>query len=241
MSDLSSYFFRFLKDGSQVPKDSSLWPEAWKIIEFKKYERNLRHHTLQKDIDDDYFSVSLRQALLQRKSSFAFEKPLTSHELLLVLSEATKERSDLNRRPYPSAGALYPLEIYYISFSNETDLECGLYHYSQVEKKLSYIKKTSGLEVKKFFGDYQEWRLGVKGFIVITYLPRRNITKYRDFALRATSMEVGALLQTISLIAGATLLATRMIGSWENTLLDEYLEIDGINELSLAILAIGKE
>ena len=232
------HFLYFLKVGVHVPEDVTVWPKQWTQIESKKYQRALAHFTYEST--SKVPTKSLIDALNSRKSGDNLTGTVSREELISILSYATQQKDGTTSRPYPSAGRLYPLEIYYLHAKSNDFLHSGLYHYSQVDKILTYIKKTDTLNVQTTLGSPQAWIKDAAGAIILTYLPKRNVSKYKDFALRATLLEAGALMQTISLTSILYDVKTRIIGFSDNKILDDYLEIDGVHELPITMCAIGK-
>ena len=73
--------------------------------------------------------MTLDQALLNRRSQRNFsERPLTLDQVGRILWAAQGVTSDRGFRTAPSAGALFPLEVYLVSGRTQ-DLAAGIYHY----------------------------------------------------------------------------------------------------------------
>ncbi len=114
---------RTLKIGDN-PND---WPESWKKIYFKTYPRFKKVHC------DLANSDEINRLLRNRRSIRKYtDKPISFKDVsYLLYSSCGLIHSDGNydntRRPYPSAGGRYPLEVYPI-INNVGGLKKGLYH-----------------------------------------------------------------------------------------------------------------
>ncbi len=90
--------------------------------------------------DPDPHTKPFQDILSQRKSVREFKGKCTLAELSGVLAGARKSKTELGhyRSPVPSGGALYPLEIYVVSFA-VIDLLPGVYHYSSTTHSLTRL------------------------------------------------------------------------------------------------------
>jgi len=87
-------------------------------------------------------NTSIEQALKQRRSVRKYkDDSLTLSELSQLLWAAQGQTSSKGYRTAPSAGALYPLEMYVVA-GNVADLPVGVYHYNSKENTLT--KKSGG-------------------------------------------------------------------------------------------------
>lgn len=145
---------------------------------------------------------------------------------------------DYSRRPYPSAGARYPLEIYPLVL-NCTELEKGLYHYNVKEDCLEIILKE----------DLEKWLMKASGgetllkkasiiFIITGVLDRTRI-KYRDRGYRYALIEAGHLGQNISLLTAELGLGCCPLGGFIDSAVNELLDISFQKEFTLYLLAVG--
>lgn len=143
-------------------------------------------------------------------------------------------------RIVPSGGALYPMELYFVSFN--TYLPKGLYHYRPDTNYLELIKE----------GDFQDEMnsmilaapkvdlLSASGLFFTTNIIERVIIKYGDRGYRFMTMEAGAVNMMLSLIASSLDLSACSIGGYYDDELNDFLEIDGGFETINNVLIIGK-
>ncbi len=137
------------------------------------------------------------------------------------------------RRTIPSAGALYPCEVYMLSL--DTELKNGLYHYNTHEHSLSLIKEED-IDIRKLFVS----TIGIdqaSAIYVITGIFNKNAFKYGERAYRFMLLEAGEICQNISLAAAALELNATSHGGTADFELEEYIGIDGISES--VIIAVG--
>lgn len=146
---------------------------------------------------------------------------------VLVNSFAADES---RRRPYPSGGALYPVEplvfIFDERISHLDNHPYGCYHFRSISKKLQLIKKVSGAW---FYDDLIQGYLGNNHLpsFVILYMAHvgKTIFKYRHRGYRHALIEVGAMCQT------ATMVSQEM--GLRNTIWSTFSEYQLLQELDL--------
>lgn len=147
----------------------------------------------------------------------------------------------LGLRNTPSAGALYPLELYVSLF--KTQIEEGLYHYQSRDNALELIQEGNHVaELSKIIN--AEPYVNIKnslGAIHITGLIERNSIKYGERGYRFMLQEVGYVSLLISLLSGYLGLGSCIIGSCVDQKVNDYLGIDGIFETIHGIIIFGKK
>jgi SagB-type dehydrogenase family enzyme len=109
---------------------------------------------------------------------------------------------DYTRRPYPSGGSAYELEVY-LTVANCKGLMSGLYHYDADAHALTAIPARP--EQLAAMLDFAQFAMGAEGRpqILLTVASRfaRVAWKYSAIAYALTLKDVGALLQTLYLMA----------------------------------------
>jgi len=147
----------------------------------------------------------------------------------------------LGLRNTPSAGGLYPLELYVSLFRSQ--IEEGLYHYQSRDNALELIKEGKHVEeLSKII--IAEPSVNIKnslGVIHITGLIERNSIKYGERGYRFMLQEVGFVSLLISLLSDYLGLGSCIIGSCIDQKVNDYLEIDGIFETIHGIIIFGKK
>ena len=230
---------RLLSLMKEIPEDSSTWPPEWLTISYKDYEQSLRvplnTDTLASLEDSQREITSL---IAKRTSGSHFNKPLSPEEIFFLLSSASREKNkETKQRMYPSGGARYPLELYFVQ-QGRGIIPCGTYHFSQVNNELTRIK-TFSEESEDIFEKGHSY-YGMTSYLTITYLPERNNNKYGYQGISLAYVEAGTLLQNISLLATALSIQTRILAGFSDTRVRDRLDLGKNEEFPLLLVAISK-
>jgi SagB-type dehydrogenase family enzyme len=210
-------------------KEPDLW--AQQNRPFKGVTMNLPEPKLKSQ-------TSVEEALSKRRSVREYEGDSLSIEqvsqLLWAAQGITKEWGG---RTSPSAGALYPLEIYLLA-GKVKGLKPGLYHYEP--GKHSLVQTQEG-DLRKKLSEAsldQDEILNAPATIIITAVYARTIKKYEQRGIRYVHMEVGATGENIYLQAESLGLGTVFIGAFEDEKVKMVLEIE---EEPLGIMPLGRK
>ena len=182
--------------------------------------------------------VSLEEAVSKRRSRREFrDSPLTLEQVSQVLWAAQGITNGEGRRAAPSAGALYPLDVYLAVGEAVEGLAKGVYHYDPQGHALERVLE----------GDVRQTlaRLAVQTFIaeapvvlIITGEYERTSWKYGDRASRYVHMEAGHAAQNVYLQAEALGLGTVVAGSFQDEELSRALGLPA-GHRPLYIMPIG--
>ena len=156
-----------------------------------------------------------------------------------------KETGDTDRRTYPSGGGRYPLEIRLVVPPNAcAGLRAGVYHYRPKEHAL---ERTAG------FGAVAAQILeracvssppltAERGWLLLAISARiaRTSWKYDSIAYSVILKEVGCLMQTLYLAAGALGLGACALGSGPLDLLSQVTGVDALLEPHVGEIVIGR-
>lgn len=183
-------------------------------------------------------TTSLEETLLMRRSIREFQvDSLTLKQISQLLWSAQGITSKWGGRTSPSAGALYPLEIYLLA-GKVKGLEPGFYHY-EPDKHSITLKSNKDLreELAKASLDQEEIsRAPVT--LVIAAVYEKTMKKYQQRGVRYVYMEVGSAGENIYLQCESLGLGTVFIGAFED---EEVKKVLGIAEEPLAIFPVGKK
>jgi len=182
--------------------------------------------------------TSVEEALSKRRSVRDYGKDsLSIEEISQLLWSAQGITVKWGGRTAPSAGALYPLEIYVV-VGEVRGLKPGLYHYNP-EKNIITKKADGDLRQKLTEASlHQDEITRAPATFVITAAYERTMKKYRQRGIQYVHMEVGASAENIYLQAEALNLGTVFIGAFEDEKVKKAL---GIREEPLAIMPVGKK
>ncbi len=181
----------------------------------------------------------LEKALSERRSVREFSRaPLRLAEIAQVLWAAQGVTARGGYRTAPSAGGLWPLEVY-VAAQRVEQLAPGVYRY---EPSAHRLVRTSGEDrsaelARAAYG--QEWLREAPAILVITGVERRTTGKYGQRGVRYVFMEAGhaaqnALLQAIALGLGAT-----VVGAFNDGKVQALLGVDA-GEIPLYLVPVGR-
>ena len=182
--------------------------------------------------------LSLEQAIQRRRSLRAFAKghlQLADVSQLLWSAQGITSRSGF--RAAPSAGALYPLELYLVAGDVE-GLSAGVYRYRP--KKHDLVLVASGDRRKRLAAAAlgQSYVRQAPAVLVLTSVYKRTMGKYGQRGRRYVHMEVGHVAQNIYLQATARNLGTVIVGAFDDNRVKEVLELPA-NHAPLGLMPVG--
>lgn len=176
--------------------------------------------------------VSLEEALALRRSVREFTgEPLTSEELSQLLWAAQGITAEWGGRTAPSAGALYPLEVYLVTAD-------GLFHYLPDGHRL---ERLSGTDLRAPLADAALGQAAVSdapAVFVIAGVYARSAAKYGDRAERYVHLEAGHACQNLLLQAVALGLAGVPMGAFSDGRVQQILGLPR-NHVPLYLVPVG--
>jgi SagB-type dehydrogenase family enzyme len=143
-------------------------------------------------------------------------------------------------RPYPSAGALYDLEIY-VTVNRCRDLVPGCYHYAPDRHQLVLLR-TAPQDVDRLLADAAfAAAIDHRPDVLLTFTSRfqRVSWKYSSIAYALVLKNVGALIQTMCLVATAMDLAACPLGNGDSARAANAFGLDPWAESSVGELMLG--
>lgn len=183
--------------------------------------------------------VSVERALAARRSLRAFAPdplPLASVSQLLWAAQGVTGPDGL--RTAPSAGALYPLEVYLVAGA-VSGVAPGVYRYEPRRHRLVQASQGDVRERVAEAALSQDWVAEAPAIVVLAAVFERTARKYGERAPRYVHMEVGHASQNIYLQATALGLGTTMVGAFRDEALARALALPaGVKPLGL--LPVGR-
>lgn len=140
------------------------------------------------------------------------------------------------RRAVPSAGALYPLELYVLAL-RVRGLAPGAYHVDPVDRSLARLGPPPDL-VGVFVDPAVTQQAAA--LVVVTGLFRRSRCKYGLRGYRFALLEAGHLMQALVLVATAAGIDSLPLGGFYDDGLERALRVDGVDESVLYAVAVGR-
>jgi SagB-type dehydrogenase family enzyme len=185
-------------------------------------------------------NVSLEEALLQRRSVREYSaEPLMMAEVSQLLWAAQGITSTGGNRTAPSAGGLYPLEVYLVA-GNVENLAAGVYRYIPEGHKLATVKKGDiRKELAKASLD-QSWVGRGAIDIVIAAVYEKTSGRYGERATRYVDMEAGHAAQNLCLQATALGLGAVTVGAFHDEQVQDALDIPTDN-IPLYVIPVGRK
>jgi SagB-type dehydrogenase family enzyme len=143
-------------------------------------------------------------------------------------------------RAAPSAGQVYPLEVYVIAGPNVSGLQEGVYQYEPSNNTLEMFMNGDLRSDLSNIADGQLWVKQAPLDILITGDNQKMIDKYpdKDLSTRFVDLEAGHAGENIYLQAESLGLVTVSLGSFDSNQLSQKFELPS-NETPLYIFPIG--
>ncbi|MBA3957078.1 MAG: SagB family peptide dehydrogenase [Parachlamydiaceae bacterium] len=144
-------------------------------------------------------------------------------------------------RPYPAAGAIHEIDFYLV-INVCNGIEPGVYYYHPVRHTL--CKKNVGMSYIEKIISNAKFGMGVAAtapqiVFVLTSRFKKIAWKYEKMSYRCTLISMGAIFQTMSLVATSMNLASCIVGSGDSSLFAEALNIDSLEEGAIGEFTLG--
>ncbi|MBN3041011.1 MAG: SagB/ThcOx family dehydrogenase [Candidatus Omnitrophica bacterium] len=164
--------------------------------------------------------ISLEEAILNRRSIRSYKQDQLSLEqigqLLWAAGGITAESGERQYRTAPSAGAIYPIQIYAL-------YKKGLFHYNPFEHSLDMVKDEDlRRDLTSVCGG--QGSISQAPFVIIICGDYSKVTsRYGQRGVRYTDIETGHIAENIHLQAVALGLGSVPIGSYDDGKVREIL------------------
>ena len=195
---------------------------------YKEYP-GLKTTAISRDISHDAMLSRIigEKYLEQSSADFSFEHLCSILGLTYTLTGKTHHSGGgvFFHRSVPSAGGLYPCELYMASRS-VPGLESGLYHYAMGQHVLEEIRT----------GNFNE-----KGYVLtffITVIFFRSAWKYRDRAYRYHLLDSGHLIENLVLTLKSLNLPFESDYDFDDERVNHLLGLDPEKEVCLAVVRV---
>jgi SagB-type dehydrogenase family enzyme len=181
----------------------------------------------------------IEDALRKRRSVREFlNKSLSLDEISQLLWSAQGITDPEGLRTAPSAGALYPLEVYLVAGDVET-IPGGIYRYKPDNHSLSRIVEGDWRSRLASASLGQDCVRGGAVIVVIAAVYERLTGKYMERGRRYADMEVGHAGQNVSLQAISLGLGTVMVGAFDDQKVKRLLQMPD-DEQPLYLIPVGR-
>lgn len=157
----------------------------------------------------------------------------------LVIDAFTARSATSNKRPYPSGGALYPIEVFLCKLSNNIDSwpkDENVLHLLPLSKSLEALTSPTKAQLLKALSGNNQNTLGTPHFaLVYSVFFERALFKYRHRGYRLALLEAGSMYQMADICARNLGFRSRM---WAGFTDYQVAKIMGVNCKHIAPLAI---
>src|SRR6056297_1187597 len=171
-------------------------------------------------------SISVEEAIANRRSVRNYsDEPLSlSSVSQLVWAAQGVTGPDGRKRAAPSAGALYPLEVYVVA-EDLPDLDAGVYHYLPSSHNLELVSEGRAMKDLARAALGQMFISEAPAAIVITGDYSVTTQKYGERGKQYVHMEAGHAAENLFLQATSLDLETVTVGAFQEKELKELLNI----------------
>lgn len=237
-------------DYDETPHEEWWKPDQQKGVEppplEKPFDKNAKFIDL---IDPKGFQdrqLPLTDAIANRESRRVFTDDSLSLEELSFLLWATQGVREVDKnkvwtkRAVPSGGGRQPFETYLL-VTNVDGLEKGVYRYLPIEHKLiivtEHLPDAEDLVDKAW---YQKF-IGM-GAVVFAWaaMPYRSEWRYSILSYKDILIEAGHICQSLYLACEAIGAGTCAIAAYNQKGVDELIQVDGENEMTVYLSPVGK-
>ncbi len=182
--------------------------------------------------------VGLEHYVQQRRSVRGFRaQALTEGQLSQLLWAAQGVTGADAKRAVPSAGALYPLELY-VAIGNITPLSTDVYHYLPSSHELLLVAPGHQRERLVEAAGGQDWIATAPAIICIVAAFERTSAKYGNLGRGYVYLEAGHAAESLMLQAVGLGLATTMVGAFNDDEMARFMHLGG-DETPVCLIPVG--
>lgn len=184
--------------------------------------------------------LTVAEAIQKRRTIRRFAtRPLSQEQVGQVLWAAYGITDPRGLRAAPSAGALYPLDVYLVVGERQVPgLAAGVYQYLPEKHALRKIRDGEQRRAAARASLHQMWVAEAPVLVLITGEYRRCQVKYGHRGVRYTLMEAGHVGQNIFLQAEALGLGAGIVGAFDDAALAQTLGLPQGHE-PLLLMPVG--
>ncbi len=183
--------------------------------------------------------TSVESALHGRRSVREFtEQPLDLAAASQLLWAAQGITDPEGKRTAPSAGALYPLEVFVVA-GKVNGLPAGVYRYRPHGHGLLSVAQGDTRANLAAVALEQDWLASAPMTIVLAAVEERTLGRYKGRAERYVQIEVGHAAENVHLQAIALGLGTVVVGAFDDAEVKRVLSLRP-NEQPVCLMPVGR-
>lgn len=225
---------------SRAPELSLDWDA--KPVQFRTYPGAPRTPLPGRDLD---IGAPLGAVIERRRSTRDYAirpMPLETLGRLLHATHGVKGQHDDGEpfltRPAPSAGGLYPIELY-VAVQSVEGLDDGIYHYDARAHELELRRPGLAHPALTRISLDQTMVLGANVVVILTALPARTMFKYGQRGYRYVWLDAGHIGQNLYLVGTALGLGAVGVGGFFDRELNELLDLPP-GEEAIYLVCVGQ-
>jgi SagB-type dehydrogenase family enzyme len=177
--------------------------------------------------------LSLEESIAERRSVRTYvDNTLTEGEISQLLWATQGQTDPQGYRAAPSAGALYPLEVYLVTHQ-------GVFRYLPDKHALAQLDRADRREALWQAGLKQDSLLKAPAVFVIAGVYERTASKYGERAERYVHLETGHAAQNLLLQAVALRLGAVPIGAFDDGQVQSALSLPD-DHAPLYLIPVGR-
>jgi SagB-type dehydrogenase family enzyme len=185
-------------------------------------------------------SLPIGAALAGRMSCRRYERiPISFGDLCGVMAAARQIEAGARsgKRPYPSGGARYPVELYVVASGVQGLKPDFAYHYRPDLHALEQLWSADPAvhPIERIVPDTD----GVSAIVVLTAVLARSVERYGYKTYPLALIEAGCLGQTIQLLAAARGLGSIIVGGFVASRVSRLLDLSA-DEIPLLTIGLGR-
>ena len=188
---------------------------------------------------------NLQTTIAARESHRQFTpEPLSLEELAFLLWATQGVREEIHEaavlRMVPSAGCRHPFETYLAVLRVDT-LTQGIYRYLPLDHSIVFVREVENLPAHLTAATHGQRFAGQAAVTFIwTVIPERTEWRYAEASYKVIALDAGHVCQNLYLACEAVGAGTCAIAAYNQTLADDLLGVDGVEEFSIYIAPVGK-
>lgn len=183
--------------------------------------------------------LSLEEAIAARRSRRGYSSnPLTLAEVGQILWAAQGVTGPEQQRTAPSAGALYPMEVY-VAATRVEGLAPGIYHY---DGECHSLELVSAGDRRRDLAAAAVWQdcMRFSGCVLLFAADyARTTVKYGERGIRFVHIEAGAAAENVHLEAAALGLGTVIVGAFDDAQVASIAHLPE-DESPICMMALGR-
>jgi SagB-type dehydrogenase family enzyme len=184
-------------------------------------------------------STSVEKAIQERRSVRTYKNaPLMLSEVSQLLWAAQGVTYPQGFRTGPSAGALYPLEVYLVA-GDVNNLPAGVYKYRPRGHELMRIAKGDRRSELSAAALGQAWVADGAAVIILSAVYERTTRKYGERGVRYVHIEAGHAAQNVYLQSVSLHLGTVVVGAFDDRQVKKTIPLASQEE-PLIIMPVGR-